>query len=286
MDIFEVDNNDTSELALTWNMASGSGLLSLAENPDVTDAQLLAQIRGSSFYRTKAKPLRDHILLMRNDPATYKAQLDKAERELAQLFIDAGAKATKKKIKKLARRAFMFDLTPEQLRTAIANSIDFEQSYVRGIAGELMQNVRNTAQSFGFRLEDGSPELVNYVRDIITKQRTENDIKLMYANEAKKLYPAFSARFDAGATLSDVAEPYLDLMSEMWEMPKGAIDFSNTTLREMLQTFNPKDGAPTAMSLTDARRKLMQSPMFMNTLKAQNMFTDALSNIGRQWGLG
>jgi len=278
-------DNDPFELALTLNAYAGSGLLSLAADDSISDDDLLGRIRGSSFYRNNAKPLRDRILLMRNDPATYKAQLDKTERELTQLFIDAGAKFTKKRIKKLAKRAFMFDLTPEQLRKNVADSIDFESTYVRGIAGEVIQNVRSIADSYGFKLQDGSPELIQAVRDIITKQRTENDIKLSYANEAKRLFPAFSARFDTGATLYDVADPYIEMMASMWEMPKSSISFDNSFLREALQAMNPKDGAPVALSLTDWRQKLMQAPQFMATFQAQNMFVNALSNIASRWGL-
>ncbi len=82
----------------------------------------------------------------------------------------------KKQIADLANKAALFKLKKEDFVRIVANSVDFESSYLRGLANTYATGIRKSASSYGITLPDGSKELKNLVKDKFTGAMSDDDI--------------------------------------------------------------------------------------------------------------
>jgi len=259
------------ELESIWNA-------SLDE--DVTDEQLDKLMRSTKFYKTFPEQARKKILLASQDPATFSALQQDIRAQVRQTFETYGAtNVDDNKVNRLADRAIFYDLSAEELVKIVADSIDFNAAYLQGIAGTTSRDLQKLASQYGISLPQNSIELKNYTKDVITKKRTKEDITEIWKQDMMRNFPAFKARFDAGATLEDVASPYRDLMSEYLEIPKEQIRFNDKTLLGMMQGINSKDGSPRALSLSEGLDSIKKDPRWAYTKNAQQTILSAMQDV-------
>lgn len=290
LDLETFDENDFADLSFIQAMAStDSDLQSILDK--VTSGELEGQEIDEALKSTKAfKNMPDRAraaaALQKDDPATFKALLENTRDSIKQLFIDYGADANDKTINKLAKRAVFYDLKKGQLADIVSNSINFESNFLRGIAGETANELRKRAYQWGVTLPQNSPGLVQAVKDVITQKRTFDDIQAEWQQSAISRMPSFRARFEAGETWRDVANPYILEMESVWELPKGSIGLNEDILMKSMQGVNPKDGSPYAMNLYDFKKELKKDPRWQYTENAQSEILGALTGVLRTFGFG
>ena len=278
----DIDPEDTVDLALTQYVANkynAGSVWNKLTNTELTSDEIQKEIMNTTFWKNNIKERRDQILLLAQDPATFNRQLKNAEDEVRQQFISAGANFTEAKVKSLAKKAVFFDLTAEDFTQIIADSLDFTGSYIKGLAGKTVADLRDKASKFGVTLPQNSAELKNAVKDIFTNKRTMDDVVEVYRQEAIKAFPAFKARFEAGATLEDVADPYRRDIADELELNASDINYNDSVLKSALTAVNSKDGSPYAMSRAEVIRLAQNDPRFDKTQKAQRMLITPLLNL-------
>ena len=198
---------------------------------------------------------------------------------LDQVFIDAGAEYNEKQIADLANKAALFKLKKEDFVKIVADSVDFQSSYLRGLANSYATGVRKTAASYGITLPDGSKELKNFVKAKFTGAMSDTDIDAVFKEEAIKAFPNYKARFEAGATLDDVAKPFKKDIADTLELSEEDVSYSDEVLKSVLTATNPKDGSPYAMSRAEVVKLAMNDKRFDSTKKAQDMLTTPLLQL-------
>lgn len=290
LDLETFDENDFVDLSFIQAMASTSSELNdiynKAVNGDLEGLELEQALMSSKDWKNLPDVARKFKNLEQTDPATFKALLENTRDNIRQLFIDYGADANDKTINKLAKRAVFYDLKKGQLADIVANSINFESNFLRGIAGETANELRKRAYQWGVTLPQNSPGLVQAVKDVITQKRTYDDIQAEWQQSAISRMPAFRARFEAGETWRDVANPYIQLMENVWELPAGSIGLNEDVLMRNMQGVNPKDGSPYAMNLYDFKKELKKDPRWQYTQGAQEEVLGTLTNVLRTFGFG
>lgn len=236
-------------------------------------------IRKSKFFQENVKATRDALLLQKTDPATFNDTIENYKDEIRQTFIDAGAEYNEKQIADLANKAALFKLKKEDFVKIVSDSVDFQSSYLRGLANSYATGVRKTASSYGITLPDGSKELKNFVKAKFTGAMSDDDITAVFREEAIKAFPNFKARFEAGATLDDVAKPFRDDIASTLELNSEDIGYNDNLLKSVLTATNPKDGSPYAMSRAEVVKLAMNDSRFDSTKKAQDMLTTPLLQL-------
>ena len=280
--LFDAKSDNTVDLSFIQTLANLAGLDYLVAgltDGTITPAQAETAIANSKFFKTTFAEKREALAAKQSDPATFNRDLKNLEDEIKQVFIEAGAEYNDKQIKKLAYQAIVFDITQEDFVKIVSNSIDFESSYLKGLANTYAVGIRNIAESYGITLPDGSQELKSMVKAKFTGSMSDDDIKNVFKQEAIKAFPNYKARFDAGATLADVAAPFRkDIASEL-ELNEQDIGYNDAVLKAVLTATNPKDGSPYAMSRAEVIKLARNDPRFDQTKKAQDMLISPLLNL-------
>lgn len=278
---------DDSELDLSFVQALANSvpeikkIYNMAVVEEWTDTQVSDAIRKTNWFRNTPSEMRSKQAMQAGDPATFEALVQDTTDSIRQLFIDAGAQIPDdKKLKQLAERSVLFDLTDEQLKQIVADSVDFASSFLKGLAGSAATEIRNVAQSFGIDLPQQSNLFKNNIKDILVGRKTIDDITAEYRQEAIRAFPAFQTRFEAGATLDDVSAPYKTVISDILELPTDSINYSDPLLKRFLQATDSK-GNPRAMAIYEATQAAKQDSRWQYTSNAQQSILSALmSSIG------
>jgi hypothetical protein len=276
------DDEDVISLSFLNTLAELSGLNYLVADLNSGKIQPEAAqdiIRKSKFFQENVKATRDALLLQKTDPATFNDTIENYKDEIRQTFIDAGAEYNEKQIASLANKAVLFKLKKEDFVKIVSDSVDFQSSYLRGLANSYATDVRKTASSYGITLPDGSKELKTFVKNKFTGAMSDDDIEAVFREEAIKAFPNFKARFEAGATLDDVAKPFRDDIASTLELNSEDIGYNDNLLKSVLTATNPKDGSPYAMSRAEVVKLAMNDKRFDSTKKAQDMLTTPLFQL-------
>jgi len=280
--LFDTSGENTVDLSFLQSLASVAGLdyvIAGLNDGSISPEQASTIIQTSKFYRENVKQTRDALALQKTDPATFKDTIENYKDDIRQTFIDAGADYNEKQIADLANKAALFKLKKEDFVKIVANSVDFESSYLRGLANTYATNIRKSASSYGVTLPDGSKELKTLVKNKFTGAMSDDDITARFREEAIKAFPQYKSRFEAGATLDDVAKPYRDDIADTLELNSEDVGYNDAVLKSALTATNPKDGSPYAMSRAEVIKLAMNDPRFDSTQKAQKMFVSPLLRL-------
>lgn len=280
--LFDTSGENTVDLSFLQSLASVAGLdyvIAGLNDGSISPEQASTIIQTSKFYRENVKQTRDALALQKTDPATFKDTIENYKDDIRQTFIDAGADYNEKQIADLANKAALFKLKKEDFVRIVANSVDFESSYLRGLANTYATGIRKSASSYGVTLPDGSKELKTLVKNKFTGAMSDDDITARFREEAIKAFPNFKARFEAGATLDDVAKPFRDDIADTLELNSEDVGYNDAVLKSVLTATNPKDGSPYAMSRAEVIKLAMNDSRFDSTQKAQRMLLGPLLRL-------
>ena len=280
--LFDTSGENTVDLSFLQSLASVAGLdyvIAGLNDGSISPEQASTIIQTSKFYRENVKQTRDALALQKTDPATFKDTIENYKDDIRQTFIDAGADYNEKQIADLANKAALFKLKKEDFVRIVANSVDFESSYLRGLANTYATGIRKSASSYGITLPDGSKELKTLVKNKFIGAMSDDDITARFREEAIKAFPNFKARFEAGATLDDVAKPFRDDIADTLELNSEDVGYNDAVLKSVLTATNPKDGSPYAMSRAEVIKLAMNDSRFDSTQKAQKMLLGPLLRL-------
>lgn len=144
-----------------------------------------------------------------------------------------------------------------------------------GPAGQYFTNLKNLAFQNGIPLSDDAAR--QHAMDIVSGKTDENTVSGLLRESAASLYPQFSDKIKAGTNLKTLADPYIQTMSNILEIPSTGIDLSNDTIKSALNAVGP-DGKPQTKSLYEFEQQLRNDPRWGYTQNARQ----SLDNVGLQ----
>jgi hypothetical protein len=144
-----------------------------------------------------------------------------------------------------------------------------------GPAGQYFTNLKNLAFQNGIPLSDDAAR--QHAMDIVAGKADENTVSGLLRESAASLYPQFADKIKAGVNLKTLADPYMQTMSNILEIPSASIDLSNDTIKSALNAVGP-DGKPQTKSLYEFEQQLRNDPRWGYTQNARQ----SLDNVGLQ----
>jgi hypothetical protein len=100
---------------------------------------------------------------------------------------------------------------------------------------------------------------------------------------AKSRYAALAPQLDQGMTVHDIADPYMQVMSNTLEMPAAKVNINDRRIQQALTARDDK-GQPTVQPLWQFELGLKKTPEWNKTKNATNAAFDMVSKIGQDWG--
>jgi hypothetical protein len=148
-----------------------------------------------------------------------------------------------------------------------------KQNMPEGPGAKYFQNLKQLAARNGINLSDAAA--LDYSNKIVAEQMDENTAYNTIRESAASAFPQFSDKIKAGVDLKTLADPYLQSMSNILEIPDTAIDLFDPTVRSALSYTN-KDGTVGTKSLYDFETQLKNDPRWAYTKNARQ----SLDNVG------
>lgn len=289
-------NNDTStqttqdkrlspqDLAASYGWAysfltsdpSLKGIFSDAVDQNWTTAKFQAELRNTDFWKNNSDTARKALQEKETDPATWSAKMQANQTVIQDLANKVGAAIPAGQLPKLAEQMEMFGQGEEQLRQILGGYIDFNKNgTLGGEAGMYEHTMHQYADSMGVDMNQQS--IKNFAQLMVKGVSTPQDFQNFINQQAASAYPAFAQQIQAGQTMKNIANPYIQSMAQSFEIDPNTISLNDPTIKAGLNGVD-ENGKPTGKNLVDFQDSLRGDPRWASTQQAQ----DKTMQIGNQ----
>jgi hypothetical protein len=238
-----------------------------------------AKLRETKWWKTHTDKERQYLTLMYTDRATAQQSLSQANVTVKQLAEQLGIKDTaftKKKMSEAAYNMVAKGWNEGQLRYFLGQYVYFDGGDMEGQGADVQNELKSYAYNMGVKMSD--KWYADNTRKVLRGIATTSDFKNDMLNQAKAAFPQYSKQLDGGQTLADIAQPYMQSMAQILELPTGSINLFDNTVKKALQYKNPTTLQTEAKPLWQFENDLRSDPRWKQTKNAQ----DSLMQVGHQ----
>jgi hypothetical protein len=281
-----------TELAETYGMS----LAFFNSNPELKrllgqatknqwDADLFqAHLKNTKWWKTTTDTQRQVQVLKKQDPATYQATIEASRVAASQLAVKMGAILSDGALDKLAKNIVGYGWNDAQIQNFLGNYIQFNDKRVLGgQAGQAYEQLRKTAYDNGVSISEQQAKngAAYVVKGVSSMEEQMANIRGL----AMGAYPAYADQIEAGVSMRQIADPYVQAMSKVLELPGTDVDMFNPKIKAALNRAGA-NGKPEPMSITDFEQSLRDSPQWRRTNQAQSSVMSIGRQVLRDMGLG
>jgi hypothetical protein len=275
---------DANELAETYGMSYAffksqpelMKKLKEAVGGQWTPEKFQAEIKNTGWWKKNSETVRQAQVLQKTDPATYKAQMEAARVAAQQMAVKAGAVLSDKNVEKLAKNLVWYGWQEAQVQNFLGQYIKFQDGEVLGgMAGQVAKAIKNEAYKNGVAVTKQS--VLNNAQYVIRGLTTMEKIQASLREQSAGLYPAFAEQIKAGASVQDLAQPYIQLVASELGLPETDVSVFSPKVKQALNRTNAQ-GQPEAMNLSDFTQVVRNDPAWRRTPGV----ADKTLAIGRQ----
>lgn len=241
-----------------------------------------AELRNTKWWQENSDTMRKTQAMKATDPATYEANLQATTVLVQQTAAKIGASIPPKKLKSIAEKALATNMDEAALANVLGGYVKFVGGTLKGEAGQYENSIKSYAASQGVTLDDQS--IKNQAALIARKLATEEDFKNQIAQQAISSYPGYKQQIEAGQTMQDIANPYIQIMAQQLEVNPASIKLTDPLIRNALNGVN-QDGKPTGMDQTTFMQRVRNDPRWTQTSNAQNDVMNVGLNVLKSLGL-
>lgn len=249
---------------------------------------LLNDAKASSGYTQDFTPAQLATFL--NDyNKQAQAELDSVIQQVSTKITPATDKNTlKKTVQTVLDTSFPSFLDPTKAaKDFIWKITNFgDEKTLGGKALKALQSARSVANAYGpTTMADAT--IQEYARRIAKGELSIDDFKAEMTKVGVKSYPQFADAFarTPGATMYDLANPYINQMAKTLELDPNSIKLDNPLLDRALRPDGTAGKLP-SQSLADFNISLMNTPAWENTTAANHSARNAAVGLGRAMGMG
>lgn len=275
---------DAHELAETYGMSYSffksqpelMKLLNGAVAGQWTAEKFQAEVRNTSWWQKNSETVRKMQVLQKTDPASYKAEMEAARVAARQMAVKLGAILSDKNVDQLAKNMLWFGWEDAQVQNFLGQYVKFGQDQVLGgIAGQAAKAIKAEAYKYGVAVTEQS--VLNNAAYLVRGLTSMEKIQTSIRQQSAGLYPAFAQQIGAGASMQDLAAPYVQVVAQELGLPQTDIDVFSPKVKQALTRTNAQ-GQPEAMGLNDFTQLVRNDPAW----RKQQGVADKALGIGRQ----
>jgi hypothetical protein len=275
---------DAHELAETYGMSYAffksqpelMGKLKQAVAETWSPAKFQAELKNTGWWKKNSTTARQAQVLQKTDPATYRAEMEAARVAAQQMAVKAGAILSDKNVEKLAKNMVWYGWQDAEVSNFLGQYIKFSADHtLGGLAGQAAQAIKQEAYKNGVAVTEQS--VLNNAQYLVRGLTTMEKIQGSMREQSAGLYPAFADQIRAGASIQDLAQPYIQVVAQELGQPETDVTVFSPKVKQALNRANAK-GQPEAMDLHDFTQLVRNDPGWRKTPTA----ADKTMNIGRQ----
>lgn len=240
------------------------------------DDAFTARLKNTKWWKETSESNRKAQLMEKSDPATYKATLEASRAAAAQLAVKMGAVLSEGNIAKLAKNILHYGWDDAQIQNFLGQFVSFNEKHVLGgMAGAAYQQLKTIAYDNGVSLSEQAlrDSAAYVVKGVSTMEKEVANIR----GTAMGAFPAFADQIEAGQSMRNISQPYVQQLAKTLELPDTDVDMFHPLVRAALNRANSQ-GRPEPQSMTDFIQTLKSTPDWRRTSNAQS----ATFAVGKQ----
>jgi len=244
-----------------------------------------AELRDTKWWKENSQTRREAQVVQKTDPATWSAQLNAGVIKVRQLAAEIGAAIPDSKITGIAKNLIETGAINDEdlMRNALGGYVTFtKKGTLKGEAAMHEYTMRQFAYANGVQISDSA--IKNQAQLVVRKLAKTEDFENQIRQQAISMFPAYKSQIEAGATIKDIASPYMQMMSDELEVPFQGIDVTDPIIKSALNGVD-SNGKPSGLSLKDFQQVLRSDPRWKSTTKAQNDAMTIGASVLRDMGL-
>lgn len=235
-----------------------------------------AHLKNTKWWKDNSESARKAQVQAKTDPATYKASLAAAQTQARDLAVKAGAILSSRQVQTLAKNMVDYAWNDAQINNFLGQYVGFTENHtLGGQAGAAARQIRQYAYDQGLQVSDQTVK--NHAAYLVRGMTSMQEIQDGMLQQAVSTYPGWGEQLQAGATMRDIAQPYIQLAAQELDLPETDIDVWHPKVRAALQQADAQ-GKPAPMGLADYRTLLRSDPAWRRTQGA----TEQAMQVGSQ----
>jgi hypothetical protein len=158
-----------------------------------------------------------------------------------------------------------------------------------GEFGARLQQGRELAMAYGYTPEDLDGQVAAAMGTAMSAGQTGDagmaDWMNKLKNYAKSKYAPFADRLDAGETVRDIAQPYIDMYSQTLEVNPQDVGLDDKYIQRWLQGKSEAGKPPASTAVWQAQEDLRKDTRWGFTQNARQSAAEAATVIGKSFGM-
>jgi len=263
------------------------GLFDKAVKGQWTAQKFQASLRDTTWFKTHSQSERDFLTLQFGDPATASAKYKQAVTQAWQAAATMGIKVSTAMNSKISAAAYNIvakGWSSDDLKNYLGQYVQFSPTnHPGGQAGQDIDTLQQYSYNMGIKNSDSwyQTQLRNIERGTSSVEDAQNAIR----KQAESMFPTWTKQLEAGQTVSDLASPYMQSMSQILEVAPGSINVFDPTIKKALQFKDPKTGQTSAQPIWDFENTLREDPRWKQTKNAQDSVMQNAHQVLSDFGL-
>lgn len=290
------DSLSSSQLAASYGFAAAflnsdpelKTLFAQAVKHTWDPAMFTAKLRATKWFQHHSASVRNAIVMKTSDPASYRAEVDKMFASVKDAWGKAyGVGTAPSQLKAWAETAFRMGWSQEQLLDQMGQSVKWSAMLTNknlgGTAAQTKSQLAELTAQYG--IDPGNTWRAVNLKRVMTGGDTIEGIQSRVREMAKQQYAAFADQIDAGRTVQEIADPYVQKMADLLELNPADIGLKDSRVQAALVGTKDKKGVPVAQSLNDFANSVRQDKRWQYTANAKQQVADVGSQLLRGFGL-
>lgn len=249
-----------------------------------TQAKFNAKLAETTWYKSLSDVQRKAILLQYTDPATYGKLWNTTQNKIRMMMADIGADPNNwEQINSISAKIIHEGYTDDQARDYLGQFIVFGPGGMAGgKAGQIQQELNSYAYTMGVQNSDAWSQEV--VRQVVRGKRNLQDYKNEILEQTIATFGGWEKQLRAGATMQDLAQPYMQSMSQILEIPGGQINLFDNTIRGALSWRDPS-GQAGSKPIWQFQNDLRKDERWKKTQNAQDAAMGTAHRVLQDFGV-
>jgi hypothetical protein len=212
---------------------------------DVDEARIEGALTGTEWWKTHEADQRLAIEEKMSDPATYNTKVEGKYRALATLTGTAGFSIPEGRLREIAITAYDAGWDNNEMRSALAAEFDYDPTTGAQDTSALVGDLRQLASDYLVPLSEQTID--QWGKQIIAGTATNEGFTQYAKGVAKQMFGHYAADIDAGRTVKQLADPFVQTAARDLELTADQIDLMDPKWRKALE-LDPETGQPMQLS--------------------------------------
>lgn len=259
-------------------------ILTRAAAGNWTSDEFSRAVQDSPWWKNNSDAIKQANILKVTKPGEFAAQRDqlvgKARTIAAEMGVGLG-EGRHSELDHLVTMAQLHGWDEATLRQNIGHQLSGAHATFGGQAGQIQQQIRKTYADMGVPYSSYTVNLST--RHVLEGRGSLQSVQAEVAAAAKSRFPSLAAQIDAGMTVRQIADPYIQTKAQLLEVAPESITLQDATVKQGLSHKDDK-GQLGLMPLWQYEQWVKADPQWDKTKNARDAYSTMAHQIGRDWG--